>query len=240
MHSKVSNPLMPGCICKPGAMIRSITAALLGTAIAISTALAQLAPPKVILMVGPPGSGKTTQAKFLAKKYTLPAFSMADLLKKEMASRKKDAVSKALAASIASGDMLPDEEAINLISRRLLSADLRKGFILDGFPATAGQAKALDRMLQEHQLPKATVVVLDAPDDVIRKRMIPRGRADDKPEIIDRRIREFRDEAALLAGWAGQTQVVRVNADASIADVSRQIVKGLEDAWSKKAWGQRQ
>jgi adenylate kinase family enzyme len=83
-------------------------------------------------------------------------------------------------------------------------------------------------------MPKAVVVVLDAPDDVIRKRMVARGRADDKPEIIDQRIQQFRNEASVLAGWAGQTHVVRVNANASIADVSRQIVSGLEDTWSKQ------
>ena len=65
--------------------------------------------------------------------------------------------------------------------------------------------------------------------------MMSRGRADDKPEIIDRRIGEFRDEAALLSGWAGQTSVVRVNSEAKITQVSTQIVAGLEDAWSKKA-----
>jgi adenylate kinase len=214
-------------------MIRSVTASILGAAIAMNIAMAQSAPPKVVLLVGPPGSGKTTQARFLAKKYAIPAFSMSDLLKKEMAT-KKDPVSKALAASIASGDVLPDDAAVELIRQRLHRADLSKGFILDGFPSTAGQAKALDQMLQDQRLPKAVVVVLDVPDDIIRKRMLARRRADDKPEIIDRRIRDFRNEAALLAGWAGQTSVVRVNANASIGEVSKQIVSGLEATWAKQ------
>jgi adenylate kinase len=212
-------------------MIRSVLAALLCALISVSFASAQPVNTKVILLVGPPGSGKTTQARFLANKYGIAAFSMADLLKREMASRKKDNLSKALAASIASGELVPDDVAVAMIRTRLLNADLRKGFVLDGFPATAPQAKALDQMLEEQDLPKPIVVVLDAPDDVIRKRLIARRRADDQPENIDRRIREFRDQAALLVGWASRTRVVRVNATASAADVSKQITAGLEKAW---------
>ena len=125
-------------------MIRSIIVVTVGAAAAMSIAVAQIAPPKVILLVGPPGSGKTTQARFLAKRYGIPAISMSDLLKKQLSSR-KDAVSKALAVPIASGDLMPDEAAADLVDQAILSADHGRGFILDGFPNTAGQAKALDR-----------------------------------------------------------------------------------------------
>jgi len=216
-------------------MKHSIAATIFGATLGVNIALAQAAAPKVILLVGPPGSGKSTQAAFLARKYGIKALSMSDLLKQAISSgKKKDPVAKALAAAIASGEVLPDDEAAELIRRRLIRADLPNGFILDGFPATAGQAKALDRILQDQRLPKAVVVVLQAPDDVIRKRMLARRRIDDTPENIDRRIREFREQAALLAGWASQTHVVRVNADAKPADVSKQIVVGLEDFWSKE------
>jgi len=219
-------------------MNRSIIAATVSAALVMSTGWAAQ-PPKVILLVGPPGAGKTTQAQFLSKKYGVPSFSMSDLLKKEMSSvQKKDPIAKAMAAAIASGDALPDEAAAELVRHHLLRSDVRKGFILDGFPATAGQAKALDQILQDRQLPKAVVVVFDVPDEVIRKRMLSRGRADDKADNIDRRIQEFRKEAALLIGWAGHTSVVRVNAEAGIGDVSKQIVAALEDLWSKQALGQ--
>jgi len=84
-------------------MNRFVTAAIISAVMLVGIASAQVTPAKIILLVGPPGSGKTTQAKLLAKKYAILAFSMADLLKKQMSAQKKDPVTKALKASIASG-----------------------------------------------------------------------------------------------------------------------------------------
>ena len=179
-------------------------------------------------------------AGILSKKYGIPAFSMADLIKKEMGGKRRDIISKSAAAAVASGEMLPDDAAVNLIRTRVFSADVNKGFVLDGFPSTAGQAKALDQMFAENNMPRAVVVVLDAPDDVIRKRMLDRRRVDDKPENIDRRIKEFRTEAALLSGWAGKTRVVRVNAAGTPAQVSAEILAGLEDAWHPEKFQERE
>jgi adenylate kinase len=218
-------------------MMRILTATTLGAVIAMSIATAQQAPPTVIILVGPPGSGKTTQAGFLSKKYGIPAFSMADLLAKELKSNKT--VSKAFASAIASGEVLPDDKATEMIRTRLLRANPGKGFVLDGYPATSAQAKSLDKMVEELGLPKAVVVVLQAPDDVLRKRLLARGGADDKPENIERRVREFRQEAALLEGWAGETRIVRVDSTASISRVSTQIVAGIEEVWSNKGFAQR-
>lgn len=194
--------------------------------------------PVVIVVVGPPGSGKTVQAQRLAKKYRVPSFSMADLLQEEMG--KKSALGTAVQASIASGELLGDAAANELMSTRLLRGDVGRGCILDGYPSTEGQAKYFDQMLQEKELPRPKVVLLDAPDEIVRKRLLARKRVDDQPANIERRLKEYHEEAAVLQQWYQQENVLKVDATQPVETVARQIDAVLVEAVEKRGFAVRE
>ena len=143
----------------------------------------------VILLIGPPGAGKTTQARNLSRKYNIPSISMGDLLKKD-AGWGKMGSKKILKAEVESGELADDQTADLLMRKRLLLDDAQRGFILDGYPARAGQADKLDALLKERGLPAPILIYLDVPDDVARTRMKGRRRADDSADMIERRLAE--------------------------------------------------
>jgi adenylate kinase len=193
---------------------------------------AQFRPAQITILIGPPGSGKSVQARLLSKSHKVPAISMASLLKEEMG--KKTPLAKALASSLASGELVSDDAANEVMKARLLRRDTGRGFILDGYPTTEKQARALDDFLAEHSFPKPIVVVLEAPDQVLRKRMKSRGRADDTPENIERRIREYRDLETFTEKWYGSGNTVRVDGTGTVQSVAASIAQQIESAQSKK------
>ena len=188
----------------------------------------QLQAPQVIILIGPPGSGKTVQASYLSKRLKIPPISMQALLQQEVG--KKTPLAKALAPAVASGELVTDGPANELMNARLLRADAARGFILDGYPASAGQAKALDTFLQERGLQKPVVVIVDAPDDVLRQRMTRRRRADDNPENIDRRITEYRSMGRLVEQWYGAQNALHVSGSGTPAEVAARIANQMESA----------
>src|SRR5690349_1591324 len=110
----------------------------------------------VVLLIGPPGSGKTTQAKKISRKYRVPSISMSDLLKKD-AGWGKAGSKKVLKAQMESGELVNDEAADLLVRKRLFLKDADHGFILDGYPANATQADKLGVLLKERNLPQPVV-----------------------------------------------------------------------------------
>jgi adenylate kinase len=203
-----------------------IVNALIGWSLTVIVAFSSTAQPNlhrllVVIILGPPGSGKTTQATALGKKYRIPAVSMSKLLQKQLDKRGKS--SKLLRMTLASGDLLDDAAANQLLEARLLQGDLGHGFILDGYPTTIGQAKLLDEFLKTNSLPQPTVVMLDAPDDVVRKRMLTRHRVDDNLEIINRRLSDYHAQSEFLIDWYGSTKLLHVDATQPVAQVFQQL-----------------
>jgi len=208
---------------------------------ALSTGIglfAQLAPPMVFVIIGPPGSGKSTQSRLLAKKYKIPQIDIATLAKTEIG--KRSGLSDALKVSLASGDLINDDAANDLIKARLLSSDASRGFILNGYPRTAGQAKFLDNVLKDNGLPRPKVILLEAADDVVTQRMRKRHRADDTPEVIRQRLAAYHDDSSFLTEWYQAENVMRVNATLSIQQVAAQIDTLIEDALANKAFSKRE
>lgn len=197
-----------------------------------ATSSAQLQPARIVILIGPPGSGKSVQADRLSKKLKVPAISMSSLLTQEIG--KKTPLAKALASSLASGELVNDEAANAIIEPRLLRRDTGQGFILDGYPNTPGQAKALDTFLSDHSFPKPVVVIIEAADNVLRERMRARRRADDAPENIERRIREYRDLGAFTEKWYGQDNTVRVDGTGTIQAVALAIAEQIDNVRSRK------
>lgn len=154
---------------------------------------AQAPAKRVILMIGPPGSGKTTQAEKLKSALNVPIVSMSDVLK--TAGGGKGGLNKNLRAHIAAGELVSDEMANTLMRKRISSKDCERGFILDGYPATLNQVQYMDALLADLGLPKPTVIHLSIPDSEVSKRLSRRGRADDSAENTERRLAEYRSEA---------------------------------------------
>jgi adenylate kinase len=186
----------------------------------------------VVILIGPPGSGKTTQASHLSRKYRIPAISMSELLKKafggNVAGSKKG--KKRHRVSLASGDLVDEDMENRLVEDRIVKRDALRGFILDGYPRTVKQAEFLDTLLKERGLPPLTVVHLTVPDNIVLERMTRRHRADDSPDIMRRRLTEYhREAAAILSHYAGG-RLLRIDGTPDAGMVSRQIDHLLESS----------
>jgi adenylate kinase len=123
----------------------------------------------IFVFLGPPGSGKGTQAKLLAEKLLLPHISLGDILREEV--RAGSEVGKRAGEIINAGRLVPDEMSIELTRKRIQQPDCKKGFILDGFPRSAAQADALDEMFRERKLNLDKMIYFDVSEDQVVERL---------------------------------------------------------------------
>jgi adenylate kinase len=186
-----------------------------------------------ILVLGPQGSGKGTQAQRIKAVYGVPHIATGDMLR-EM--RELDTpVALELRAVLDRGDLVDDELMIDLIRDRLSRGDTVAGFILDGFPRTLAQAEALDEVLRELGRDLDIVFDLQVPErGVLLERLLRREaeqhRSDDRPEAIERRLELYERETAPLVDYyrTHQANVVGIHADRSVDEVFHEIERSLE------------
>ena len=152
-----------------------------------------------LILLGPPGAGKGTQAKLLADSHNIPHISTGDILRAAV-SRQTNLGVKAQ-EYMDRGELVPDQLVIDLIRERLGQPDAQPGWILDGYPRTVVQADSLDGLLVELSQTCDRAINFDVPDETLIERMLSRGRKDDNEGVIRRRLEVYREQTAPLIDY---------------------------------------
>lgn len=190
-----------------------------------------------LILLGPPGAGKGTQAQRLVQKYGLVQLSTGDMLRAAVAAetpiglRAKDIM--------ASGGLVPDEVVVGIIADRIEQPDAKNGFILDGFPRTVPQAEALDQLLKDKRLNLDAVIELRVNESALLRRvetrvaeMRERGesvRADDTPEVLSKRLSSYRSQTEpLVHYYADRRKLATIDGMMSIEEVTAEIGRVLD------------
>jgi adenylate kinase len=213
-----------------------------------------------LVLVGAPGAGKGTQAKYLSRFYGIPQISTGEIFRANLAAQ--TTLGKEAKRYMDAGDLVPDEVTIAIVRARLSEDDARKGFLLDGFPRTVPQAEALNTMLDELGTPLEVVLELQVDDEEVVRRLSGRRtcrncghvwhvefdppskervcdacggelfqRDDDLPETIRRRLEVYNEQTAPLVSFYEDMGLLRsISAQGTVDDVTRRAIESLESA----------
>jgi adenylate kinase len=192
-----------------------------------------------LILLGPPGAGKGTQAQRLVSKHGIVQLSTGDMLR--AAVKAGTPVGLKAKAIMDSGSLVPDEVVVGIVSDRIDEPDAKSGFILDGFPRTVAQAEALERMLAEKKLKLDAVVELKVDEDALLARIENRIRetqargeplrADDNPEVLKTRLHAYLTQTApLIDYYRGKGMLMGVNGMAAVDEVTGAIDEALRVA----------
>ena len=184
-----------------------------------------------LLVLGPQGSGKGTQAKRISAEYGVPHVSTGDIFRAAIADGSE--LGRRVEPILASGALVPDELTVSLIRERLAAPDARDGFVLDGFPRTIAQAEALDETLVETGQTLDAVLFFDLDDDVaterLRGRALEEGRDDDTPAVIAHRLAVYHEQTKpVVEHYRATGKLVPLHAERSVGEVFAEIQAALE------------
>jgi adenylate kinase len=197
-----------------------------------------------VILLGPPGAGKGTQAQGLIAKHGIVQLSTGDMLRTAVAAGTP--VGLRAKSIMERGELVPDDVVVAIIADRIDQHDAKRGFVLDGFPRTVPQAEALDRLLAERGLKLDAVIELKVDEGILLQRiekriadMTARGekiRSDDNPEVLKGRLFAYREQTAPVVGYyASKGLLERVDGMAAVDDVSGQISRILAPAKAPRA-----
>ena len=184
-----------------------------------------------LLVLGPQGSGKGTQAKRISAAHGIPHVSTGDMFRAAIGADTE--LGRRVEPILASGDLVPDDLTVALIRERLSEQDARDGFVLDGFPRNLAQAEALDGMLAEIRRGLDAVLFFDLLDEIaverIRGRALDEGRDDDSPDAIARRLAIYHEQTEpVVERYRATGKLVPLHAARSIEEVSTEIEAALD------------
>ncbi|MEP7165594.1 MAG: adenylate kinase [Ferruginibacter sp.] len=188
-----------------------------------------------LILFGPPGSGKGTQSEKLIARYGLKHISTGDLLRTEIA--KNTPLGQEAKNFMDKGQLVPDEVVIGMISSALDENPYVKGFLFDGFPRTATQAEALDKLLELKNASIAVMLALDVSEKELIQRLEKRGetsgRSDDNNNhVIKARIAEYHNKTAAVADYYKQfDKVVMVNGEGSVSEILESLCAEIDKRW---------
>jgi adenylate kinase len=183
-----------------------------------------------LLVLGPQGAGKGTQAKRISTDYGIPHISTGDIYRAAIAAGSE--LGRQVEPILASGALVPDAITIPLIRERLGEPDAAEGFVLDGYPRNLAQAEALDELLVDVGRGLDAILFFDLPDDVATERMLARAaeesRPDDTPEVIARRLGTYHEQTEpIVEHYRTTGRLVPLHADRPIPEVYAEIQDAL-------------
>jgi len=179
-----------------------------------------------VVLLGAPGCGKGTQACFLAGEMRVPAISTGEMLRSAVDEGSE--LGRQVAGVMAAGGLVNDELMADVVRDRLSRPDAAAGFVLDGYPRTAGQCETLEAILSELGVRVDGAVLLEVPEGVLVERALGRGRADDREEVIRERLRVYGEKTApVIDFYRDRGLLAVVNGNVPVADVTAAVLAVL-------------